>query len=60
MSKKHLRDIAIVIIVVFLAIIIVYPLIYGPDQNSQNSPPPDLILDSQQPENGTAPQAPAK
>jgi hypothetical protein len=44
MSKKHVRDIAIVIIVVFVATIIVYPLIFGTDVQPADSAPVELEM----------------
>jgi len=44
MSKKHLRDIAILIIVVFGLTVVVYPLIFGTNPRAQGEPPVELEL----------------
>lgn len=44
MTKRHVRDIAIVIIVVFLVTILVFPQIYGTNDQSVDTPPPELEL----------------
>ena len=37
-SKKHMKTIAVLIVVVFLATIITYPLIYGTDPEPEQAP----------------------
>lgn len=44
MSKRMVRDVAIVILVVFLVTIFVFPEIFGTNQQSQTAPPPELEL----------------
>ena len=44
MSKRHVRDIAIVIVIVFLVTIFVFPEIFGTNQQSMETPPPELEL----------------
>lgn len=45
MSRKKVRDIAIVLVIVFIVTIIVYPLIFGTDPEPQKGPPVELQLD---------------
>lgn len=44
MSKKHLRDVAIIIVIVFAITVIVYPLIFSPDKAPADAPPVELEL----------------
>ena len=44
MSSKTLRDIGIVMVIVFALTVIVYPLIFGPDREPKNGPPVELDL----------------
>lgn len=44
MTKRHVRDISIVIIIVFLVTIFVFPEIFGTNQQSVETPPPELEL----------------
>jgi hypothetical protein len=44
MTKKHVRDISLIIIAVFIITIIVYPLIFGTDKEPKNGPPVELEL----------------
>lgn len=42
MSKRMVRDIAIVLVVVFLVTIFVFPQIFGTNEQSNSTPPPEL------------------
>ena len=44
MSKRMVRDIAIVILIVFLVTIFVFPEIFGTNQQSPTAPPPELEI----------------
>ncbi len=44
MNHKKMRDISIVIVIVFIITIVVYPLIFGTDQQPKDAPPVELEL----------------
>ena len=44
MSKLQLRDVAIVLLIVFVVTIFVYPLIFSPDQAQDGQAPVELEL----------------
>ncbi|MBX3021481.1 MAG: hypothetical protein KF799_07355 [Bdellovibrionales bacterium] len=44
MSNKTMRNVAVIIIIVFVATIIAFPLIYGTDPEPANEPPVQLEL----------------
>ncbi len=44
MSKKHLRDIAIAILIIFIATLVAYPLIFGTDRKAAHAPPAEIEL----------------
>jgi hypothetical protein len=48
MTQKHLRDVAIVILVVFIITVVVYPLIFGTAPHPKNEPPVELELKKEQ------------
>ena len=49
MSKKTIRDIAIVMIVIFLVTVVTYPLIFGPEVKSKDEPQPETTVEDFKP-----------
>jgi flagellar basal body-associated protein FliL len=50
MSKKTIRDIAIVMIVIFLVTVVTYPLIFGPEvKKSKDEPQPETTVEDFKP-----------
>ena len=44
MSKKQIRDVAIVMVIVFAVTIVVYPLIFSTDEQQADQPPVEMEI----------------